>query len=206
MAQKNKCWNLTLANGFWGKGRKLSEIHKKRISENHVGMLGKHHSAEAKTRISIANKRTRKPLTAEHKQKISIRLKERIFSEEAKRKISESCKKSWLDKARKPQKNGYGIKTRYQNILFRSRMEASFAKWLDSKNIRWIYEPERFKISIGSYLPDFYLPDKNIWIEVKGRKYINGMKKFECFKKEYNVKVILADTNYFKKKGIQLNG
>lgn len=43
--------------------------------------------------------------------------------------------------------------------------------------IRWQYEPQGFIIpdrlnltteSSWSYLPDFYLPDSNVWVEVKG--------------------------------------
>ena len=61
------------------------------------------------------------------------------------------------------------IRTRYRNILFRSKLEAEWAKFFDSLSIPWIYEPEGFQFSDGTrYLPDFYLPDAHQWFEVKG--------------------------------------
>lgn len=61
------------------------------------------------------------------------------------------------------------IRTRYNGILFRSKLEAQWAKFFDSLNIPWIYEPEGFVFSDNTmYMPDFYLPDSEQWFEVKG--------------------------------------
>lgn len=32
----------------------------------------------------------------------------------------------------------------------------------------WLYEPQVFHLPGISYLPDFYLPDANAWVEIKG--------------------------------------
>lgn len=60
------------------------------------------------------------------------------------------------------------ITTRYKGYNFRSRLEARWAVFFDHLGIRWDYEPEGFELGNGlRYLPDFWLPDANLWIEVK---------------------------------------
>ena len=60
------------------------------------------------------------------------------------------------------------IPTKYNGILFRSRLEARWAYYFDLLKIKWIYEIEGFILSDGSkYLPDFYLPDFNCFCEIK---------------------------------------
>ncbi len=61
------------------------------------------------------------------------------------------------------------IETRYAGHLFRSRLEARWAVFFDAIGIEWKYETQGFKNEVGdSYLPDFFLPHKKIWVEVKG--------------------------------------
>lgn len=62
------------------------------------------------------------------------------------------------------------INTEYKGFLFRSRLEARYAIFLDYLGIEWQYEIEGFVLSNGVwYLPDFYCPTFNggMWIEVK---------------------------------------
>lgn len=60
------------------------------------------------------------------------------------------------------------ITTRYKNHSFRSRLEARYAVYFDHLGIKWEYEPEGFELGNGlRYLPDFWLPEWGIWIEVK---------------------------------------
>jgi hypothetical protein len=40
--------------------------------------------------------------------------------------------------------------------------------FFDALDIKWHYEPEGYETSAGWYLPDFYLPDEEMWVEVKG--------------------------------------
>ena len=58
--------------------------------------------------------------------------------------------------------------THYKGYRFRSRLEARWAVFFDKCDIKYDYEPEGFELSNGeSYLPDFFLPEYNIFVEVK---------------------------------------
>lgn len=60
------------------------------------------------------------------------------------------------------------IETKYKGRFFRSRLEARWACYFDSLKIIYMYEPEGFTLSNGSnYLPDFFLPDHNLYVEIK---------------------------------------
>lgn len=60
------------------------------------------------------------------------------------------------------------IQTYYDGHWFRSRLEARWAVFFNSGLIKYDYEPEGFTLSDGTcYLPDFYLPDYDIYVEVK---------------------------------------
>ena len=65
------------------------------------------------------------------------------------------------------------IETVYNGYRFRSRLEARWAVFFDAMEIEYQYEPEGFEIDINDeetifYLPDFYLPNENCYVEVKG--------------------------------------
>ena len=49
----------------------------------------------------------------------------------------------------------------------RSRLEARWAMFLDALNVRYLYEPTAISTQHGNYLPDFLLPDYEIWVEIK---------------------------------------
>jgi hypothetical protein len=70
------------------------------------------------------------------------------------------------------------IETVFDGYRFRSRLEARWAVFFKTAGIRYIYEPECFRLPTDGelYLPDFYLPDVNmrttedmggIYVEVK---------------------------------------
>ena len=60
------------------------------------------------------------------------------------------------------------IQTEYNGIKFRSRLEARWAVFFDTAKIRYEYEPEGYETEDGGkYLPDFYLPDFDLYVEVK---------------------------------------
>lgn len=61
------------------------------------------------------------------------------------------------------------IETRYKGYRFRSRLEARWAVFFDTLGIQWEYEKEGYDLGeAGMYLPDFWLPEKEVFFEVKG--------------------------------------
>jgi hypothetical protein len=52
-------------------------------------------------------------------------------------------------------------------IYFYSRWEANFARLMSYLNIEWEYEPKTFDLKTQNYTPDFYLPEANVYIEIK---------------------------------------
>lgn len=61
------------------------------------------------------------------------------------------------------------IETRYKDHRFRSRLEARWAVFFDSLDLKYEYEKEGFHTPSGLYLPDFWLPRLKTWVEIKGR-------------------------------------
>lgn len=60
------------------------------------------------------------------------------------------------------------IETVYNGYRFRSRLEARWAVFFDTLNISYQYEPEGFDLGDGvKYLPDFYLPEFDMYVEIK---------------------------------------
>lgn len=65
------------------------------------------------------------------------------------------------------------LETRYNGYLFRSRLEARWAVFMDNLNVKYQYEPEGYDLGDGIwYLPDFWLPTFNggCYLEVKPTK------------------------------------
>lgn len=75
------------------------------------------------------------------------------------------------------------IETKYNGYRFRSRLEARWAVFFDAAGVKWEYEKEGFDLTsiVQSrdrfkdvlkpdecwYLPDFYLPDHDAFVEIK---------------------------------------
>lgn len=74
------------------------------------------------------------------------------------------------------------------NKTFRSSWEATVANWFTKKKIDFLYEPKVFLLEhqqFRSYTPDFYLPEHNKWIEVKGWFTDSAIKRLTAFSSEY---------------------
>lgn len=74
------------------------------------------------------------------------------------------------------------IQTMYNNVLFRSRLEARWAVFFTELGIKWDYEFEGYDLHGTWHLPDFYLHDYQggCYVEVKPG----------TFSKQENLKVI----------------
>jgi hypothetical protein len=61
------------------------------------------------------------------------------------------------------------IETIYGGYRFRSRLEARWAVFFDHLGVPYEYEREAYDLDGVYYLPDFWLPEQEYWIEIKGR-------------------------------------
>lgn len=59
------------------------------------------------------------------------------------------------------------IETTYAGHKFRSRTEARWAVLFDYIGLPWLYEEQGYDLDGTLYLPDFWLPELNVWFEVK---------------------------------------
>lgn len=82
-------------------------------------------------------------------------------------------------------KNGLRFFSEKENKLFRSTWEIELAELLTSLGIPYEYEPQRYyyRDHRESYLPDFYLPTYNVYLEVKGWMDKRSLKRCNLFRK-----------------------
>jgi len=79
------------------------------------------------------------------------------------------------------------IETQYNGYRFRSRLEARWAIFFDMIGLKYEYEMEGYDMQGIRYLPDFYIPYFDRWLEIKGKPLSDyEMKKCEefCFRKD----------------------
>ena len=92
---------------------------------------------------------------------------------------------------------------KYKDINMRSNWEIKYAKYLDKNNIKWQYESKRFYFEDCTYLPDFYLPENNEYIEIKGWWRKDDKKRFDLFKKIYpKVRISVLQLKELKSMGV----
>lgn len=58
----------------------------------------------------------------------------------------------------------------HQGYRLRSYTELLWARVLEAADIFYLYEPDLVRVDDGYYLPDFWLPNVGIYIEVKGKR------------------------------------
>jgi len=81
-------------------------------------------------------------------------------------------------------------------IYVRSNWEANFARILTFQGKTWVYEPMVFTLLNGStYRPDFYLPEENKFVEVKGYWIGKAKEKYTEFSKSHNT-VLIDEKKY----------
>lgn len=72
--------------------------------------------------------------------------------------------------------------TWYSGRSYRSRLEADFARLLDALQICFEYEPQSFLLDDGThYLPDFWCPDLDLWVETRGYRSEKGSRQINGF-------------------------
>ena len=85
----------------------------------------------------------------------------------------------------------------------RSSWEADFARILKLYNLNYEYEPKTFSLKrengeIINYTPDFYVPEKNTFYEIKGWMHDLDKEKINLFIEQYpHLNFVLIDTTKF---------
>lgn len=85
----------------------------------------------------------------------------------------------------------------YKNSWMDSSWEVAFAKRLDELHVKWTRKVETFNYIHSSgyqrrYYPDFFLPDVNIYVEIKGMFNAEVEKKLQAVKNAGKVIIILT--------------
>ncbi len=156
-------------------------------------------SEETKRKMSIVHKG--KVYTKDHRKKISEGLKGHFVSEKTRRKISEAnagktfsiiMKKRWKDGVYNGVRfNSFGNQGFRKDIghFVRSTWEANFARILIYEGIDYEYEPIHYDLGYTTYTPDFYLPEKDIYIEIKGQDTKEARGKRIMTRKMHGIKI-----------------
>ena len=101
-----------------------------------------------------------------------------------------------------PDKTFHGGMREDLGIAVRSSWEANFARILNHLSIPWQYEPRSFPLDADgnkTYTPDFFLPNQNCYVEIKGRWIGDAKEKFLQFKEMYpDIKIVLINSNNYK--------
>lgn len=128
-----------------------------------------------------------------------------IVSDETKKKLSKVWKnKKHTNKSKELIKNTINykilnnewhnennIKILYKNIYFDSSWEVNFVKYLENKNIIQERPKKYFKYyfnnGIHNYYPDLYLPEYDLYIEIKGQPNERDYEKWNQFTEKLDI-------------------
>lgn len=123
---------------------------------------------EMRKNMSVAQL-NRPPCKDTTRKKLSESNKGKVRTEEMKKRYSISRIEGLANGALKL--SGRGKDKEYKNMKFWSHWEVKVAKWFDENNIKYEYETQKCKFKLSNkhyYTIDFYLPELNIYVEVKG--------------------------------------
>jgi predicted nuclease of restriction endonuclease-like RecB superfamily len=92
--------------------------------------------------------------------------------------------------------------TLYEGYQMRSSYEVLFAKRLDRLGVEWEYEPRCFDLGTCTYTPDFYLPETEVFWEVKGWLGPDSQRKTRLFRETFpEISLIVATQPILKPLG-----
>lgn len=195
-------------------GKKMSLKSKLKLKMKMIGkydgeknpFYGKKHTN--KTKIHLRKQKIGKKLTIEHKEKIRlgcIGKQKGILNGMFGKHLSKKAKKK-ISKATSGENNPmFGVSPSFKPIMyhgvkFRSKWEIEYAKLFDDNNIVWEFEKHKFKFinyngKWCSYTPDFYLPQFNKYVEVKGWFPKECLRKFQTFIALYPNTILVKSIN-----------
>lgn len=73
------------------------------------------------------------------------------------------------------------IETVYNGYRFRSRLEARWAVFFDTLGVKYEYEKEGYELDGVRYLPDFWIPEWECFVEIKADE-ASDEEWLKCFK------------------------
>lgn len=82
------------------------------------------------------------------------------------------------------------------SCYFYSRWEANLARLLNLFDVTWVHQPKTFDLGNQKYTPDFYLPELDLYIEVKNFLAPYSKKRDERFRKAFpnlHLKLLLKE-------------
>jgi len=129
-------------------------------------------------------------------------------SDKTKKLLSDNLKQQYADGKRDNIDVNNSFKSGYIEDLghyVRSSWEEKVARILKSLNVNYQFEVKRFPIVINNesttYLPDFYLTEYDLFLEVKGykEKDIRVTQRKEAFENTYNKKVLLINSKVYQR-------
>jgi len=101
----------------------------------------------------------------------------------------------------------FGHRPDLNNQFFRSRWEANFARILNYHGIKWEFENQKHRCYFSeegiTYLPDFYLPDYDLYVEISGYPSPDKLNRLRLFKKYYPEKTLFHITGIEWKKNFE---
>ena len=201
---------ICISSGLYGQGRCCS-----------CSIKGRHHTEETKQKmrdnhVDVSGKKNPNYKNGIKNRKVyCIDCGKTLKNNYAKRCVmcnglNRRGKKIDKDKIKtRGKKNGmfgritHGRWEKYKGIWMRSSWEIAFAFFLDCSRIKREYEPKVFDLGDTTYTPDFYLPEFDCYIEIKGYWREDAKKKFSLFKEKYpEINIRIFDKNNLLKYGI----
>ena len=208
--KRTEIWKKKMSERMSGEGNSMFGIH---LTGKDSPSYGKPRSEATKVKISKAKKGIFNGGGFLPGEKHLFFNKPR--SKRDKDKISKTEIKYYQDhpEVRKGKKNGHYGKpayhakgSYYKGIWMRSSWEIKIAEWLDKQNWRWLYETKRFELKDRTYCPDFYLPDLNVWWEIKGWFHERHQETIRQFRELYPCERLVVITKETYKNIIKKGG
>jgi hypothetical protein len=150
-----------------------------KVKKASMGMLGKKGSNQF-------IKGTAKPMTESGKETIRELNRNRPWTSETRAKHSASMKRAVENnpEAYSSSNRGRVKQIEYDGIKFQGNWELDFYKWCVSNNVPCERNTTGFKYEWNgtrTYFPDFYLPEKDEYVEVKGYQTERDNAKWKQF-------------------------
>ena len=157
--------------------RKLSEYAKK----NPTGWAADHSLMGDGPRIKIDGKwtsTTRLPREKVPCVECGAQFEKMIGSVDSQNRLRKYCSRECSNKNNFHPNSTIRHRSVYKGYQMDSGAERAFAELLDSHDIVWSKNKDRSFPFIDDegkarkYFPDFYLPEYNFWVEIKGKRYV----------------------------------